>query len=336
MAVGLMAEAPDTPLRRDFTPMATEMYVYESASIDSKKIKLVPTGRRIPYRAHPTNEVWIYIDDDKSDTHGWAISSGGYFDGYVESSPEDAQAALDYAIRNLEYNSDFGKISEDYDKGIDEAISGQRNFSPTPPGEGFLKWMIIISVLLTFYVLAMALSNSWLRFGSFALLATSVLELIYSLLPDVYKSFSDNALFGLFLIFLLQIGAYLVAFKKVRIIKNSYPPARLLTFISMAIFALCSAIAIFQVGIAAILAAAVGGVINILVGIVVIIAVYGLCRDGFSSKGGASDSSDGNRRKNTGCDTCRWYRNPGLAAEDRYCHFGYPHCHNGCSYHQDN
>lgn len=319
---------PQTPLSRPFTAVAKNMSIYKSTSIEGKVIGTIPTEVELSFRESNEYEHWIYIDDTKHNVHGWVLDYGGYYGDKTNRDPDNSayQNALDYACTTLGYNPEAfkrqGYASTTCDNGETHVYSSETTW------DKFLKWVIIILIGLGLLTAWMPVLPWPLKNNSFWYLAAAgVAEIIYSLHYTVFHSYGDNSLFSLFVTGLVQALALLFAFR----IGRSRPEWG--GWLSMAGMTTVLITISCVRGIGTMLASIAGGILNILIGCVVLVVIYAFIKDDDKSSG-RSSSEDSERKEDYSCDTCHYYKNPGLSAGERYCSRGFNGgCETNCTYH---
>lgn len=194
-----------------------------------------------------------------------------------------------------------------YDEDLDEAISskifsGSAMSGSAPTGlRKLLKWLIIIGTVLLFYGYAMSIPVKktlkkpvWRKI----LVALAGFDLLYVLLPGAFSNFGRSSIFGLELLAAVQCVIVYLMFKHDRNNRKA-----VLLFIAVILFG--AVVCISAVGIKGIFTSLIGGLINLAVGVVVLIALYGIYNDGFDSSGSSSASDDEEpRKRNTATDRC--------------------------------
>lgn len=188
-----------------------------------------------------------------------------------------------------------------YDEDLDEAISSKIFSGSAPTGlRKLLKWLIIIGTVLLFYGYAMSIPVKktlkkpvWRKI----LVALAGLDLLYVLLPGAFSNFGSSSIFDLEILVAVQCVIVYLMFKHDRNNRKA-----VLLFIAVILFG--AVVCISTVGIKGIFTSLIGGLINLAVGVVVLIALYGIYNDGFDSSGSSSDSGDEEPRKRNTTDAC--------------------------------
>ncbi len=322
---------PATPLGWPFTAVVKDLKLYDSASIDGKTIGTVPPEVELAFRESEESEHWIYIDDGDRGVHGWCLDWGGFYGDDSNRDPDVSayQNALDYAYVTLGHNpkayqrddsavcdydgeadeaaADAGSsVDAGYDDALDKAVASKasvRKYSSENGWDRFMKWVIIILVgigLLTAWcpVLPQPFKGNAYRY----LAAAGVAEIIYSLHWSVYASYGSNQLFSMFILGLVQILALLFA-------RHSSSVSRWGGWVSAAGMVTALVTATIVNGIGTILSSIVGGILNLVVGCVVLTVIYAFFKDGIDGSGSSDSSSDGDTPKRNGtfdgcCDNC--------------------------------
>lgn len=323
---------PATPLGWPFTAVVKDLKLYDSASIDGKTIGTVPSEVELAFRESEESEHWIYIDDGDRGVHGWCLDWGGFYGDDSNRDPDVSayQNALDYAYVTLGHNPkayqrddsavcDYDEEADEtaaepgssvdagYDDALDKAVASKasgRKYSSENGWDRFMKWVIIILVgigLLTAWcpVLPQPFKGNAYRY----LAAAGVAEIIYSLHWSVYASYGSNQLFSMFILGLVQILALLFA-------RHSSSVSRWGGWVSAAGMATVAITVTLVNGIGTILSSIVGGILNLVVGCVVLTVIYAFFKDGINDSGRrSSDSSSGDTPKRNGtfdgcCDNC--------------------------------
>lgn len=323
---------PATPLGWPFTAVVKDLKLYDSASIDGKTIGTVPPEVELAFRESEESEHWIYIDDGDRGVHGWCLDWGGFYGDDSNRDPDVSayQNALDYAYVTLGHNpkayqrddsavcdydeeadeaaADAGSsVDAGYDDALDKAVASKasgRKYSSENGWDSFMKWVIIILIgigVLTawFPVLPEPFKDN----AYWYLAAAGVAEIIYSLHWSVYASYGSNQLFSMFILGLVQILGLLFA-------RHSSPAPRWCRWVSVAGMATVAITVTLVNGIGTILSSIVGGILNLVVGCVVLTVVYAFFKDGIDDSGRrSSDSSSGDTPKRNGtfdgcCDNC--------------------------------
>lgn len=189
-----------------------------------------------------------------------------------------------------------------YDEELDKAISSKIFSGSSPAGlRKLLKWLIIIGTVLLFYGYAMSIPVKktlkkpvWRKI----LVALVGLDLLYVLLPGAFSNFGSSSIFDLEILVAVQCVIVYLMFKHDRNNRKA-----VLLFIAVILFG--AVVCISTVGIKGIFTSLIGGLINLAVGVVVLIALYGIYNDGFDSSGSSSDSGDEEpRKRDTAFDPC--------------------------------
>ncbi|MGN1233407.1 MAG: hypothetical protein ACI4UJ_08195 [Candidatus Cryptobacteroides sp.] len=189
-----------------------------------------------------------------------------------------------------------------YDEELDEAISSKIFSGSASTGlRKLLKWLIIIGTVLLFYGYAMSIPEKktlkkpvWRKI----LLALAGLDLFYVLLPGAFSNFGSSSIFDLELLVAVQCVIVYLMFKHDRNNRKA-----VMLFIAVILFG--AVVCISKVGIKGVFTSLIGGLINLAVGVVVLIALYGIYNDGFDSSGSSPDSDDDEpRERNTAFDRC--------------------------------
>ncbi|MGM9741251.1 MAG: hypothetical protein ACI3ZP_11665 [Candidatus Cryptobacteroides sp.] len=183
--------------------------------------------------------------------------------------------------------------------------SGSAVSGSVPAGlRKLLKWLIIIGTVLLFLGYAMSIPEKktlkkpvWRKI----LVALAGLDLLYVLLPGAFSNFGSSSIFDLEILVAVQCLAVYLMFKHDRNNRKA-----VMLFIAVVLFG--AVVCISKVGIKGIFTSLIGGLLNLAVGVVVLIALYGIYNDGFDSSGSSSDSGDEEpRKRNTtdpGCFNC--------------------------------
>lgn len=315
---------PATPLGWPFTAVVKDLKLYDSASIDGKTIGTVPPEVELAFRESEESEHWIYIDDGDRGVHGWCLDWGGFYGDNSNRDPDVSayQNALDYAYVTLGHNpkayqrddssvcdydeeadeaaADAGSsVDAGYDDALDKAVASKasgRKYSSENGWDKFMKWVIIIligigALTACFPVLPWPFKNNSYRY----LAAAGVAEIIYSLHWSVYASYGSNQLFSMFILGLVQIFGLLA--------RHRSPAARWCKWVSVAGMATALVTAIAVNGIGTILASIAGGILNIVVGCVVLTLVYAFFKDGIDGSSGSGSDDETHKRNGTfdGC-----------------------------------
>ncbi|MGM9790762.1 MAG: hypothetical protein ACI3Y9_10755 [Candidatus Cryptobacteroides sp.] len=189
-----------------------------------------------------------------------------------------------------------------YDEDLDEAISSKIFSGSVPAGlRKLLKWLIIIGTVLLFFGFAMSIPEKktlrkpvWRKI----LVALACLDLLYVLLPGAFSNFGRSSIFDLELLVAVQCIIVYLMFKHDRNNRKA-----IMLFIAVVLFG--AVVCISKVGIKGIFTSLIGGLLNLAVGAVVLIALYGIYNDGFDSSGSSSDSGDEEpRKRDTAFDPC--------------------------------
>lgn len=188
-----------------------------------------------------------------------------------------------------------------YDEELDKAISSKIFSGSAPTGlRKLLKWLIIIGTVLLFYGYAMSIPVKktlkkpvWRKI----LVALAGLDLLYVLLPGAFSNFGSSSIFDLELLVAVQCIIVYLMFKHDRNNRKA-----IMLFIAVVLFG--AVVCISKVGIKGIFTSLIGGLLNLAVGAVVLIALYGIYNDGFDSSGSSSDSDDEEPRKRNTTDPC--------------------------------
>ena len=129
-------------------------------------------------------------------------------------------------------------------------------------------------------------------------MALAGLDLLYVLLPGAFSNFGRSSIFDLELLVAVQCIIVYLMFKHDRNNRKA-----IMLFIAVVLFG--AVVCISTVGIKGIFTSLIGGLINLAVGVVVLIALYGIYNDGFDSSGSSSTSDDDEpRERNTATDPC--------------------------------
>lgn len=196
-----------------------------------------------------------------------------------------------------------GCYDEELDKAISSKIfSGSAVSGSVPAGlRKLLKWLIIIGTVLLFFGFAMSIPEKktlrkpvWRKI----LVALAGLDLLYVLLPGAFSNFGSSSIFDLELLVAVQCIIVYLMFKHDRNNRKA-----IMLFIAVVLFG--AVVCISKVGIKGIFTSLIGGLLNLAVGAVVLIALYGIYNDGFDSSGSSSTSDDDEpRERNTATDPC--------------------------------
>ena len=196
-----------------------------------------------------------------------------------------------------------GCYDEELDKAISSKIfSGSAVSGSVPAGlRKLLKWLIIIGTVLLFFGFAMSIPEKktlkkpvWRKI----LVALAGLDLLYVLLPGAFSNFGSSSIFDLELLVAVQCVIVYLMFKHDRNNRKA-----IMFFIAVVLFG--AVVCISKVGIKGIFTSLIGGLLNLAVGAVVLIALYGIYNDGFDSSGSSSDSGDEEpRKRDTAFDPC--------------------------------
>lgn len=323
---------PATPLGWPFTAVVKDLKLYDSASIDGKTIGTVPPEVELAFRESEESEHWIYIDDGDRGVHGWCLDWGGFYGDDSNRDPDVSayQNALDYAYVTLGHNPkayqrddssvcDYDEEADEtaaepgspvdagYDDALDNAVASKasgRKYTSESGWDRFMKWVIIILigigvVIAWFPVLPEPFKDN----AYWYLAAAGVAEIIYSLHWSVYASYGSNQLFSMFILGLVQILGLLFA-------RHSSPAPRWCRWVSVAGMTTVAITVTLVNGIGTILSSIVGGILNLVVGCVVLTVIYAFFKDGIDDSGRrSSDSSSGDTPKRNGtfdgcCDNC--------------------------------
>lgn len=334
-ALAVETGCPPTPLGWPFTAVVKDLKLYDSASIDGKVIGTVPPDVELAFRESEESLHWIYIDDMDRRVHGWCLDWGGFYGDSSNRDPDVStyQAPLDYAYVTLGYNPkayqrddsavcDYDEEADDaaaeagssvdagYDDALGNAVASKasgRKYTSENGWDRFMKWMIIILIgvgVLTawFPVLPEPFKDN----AYWYLAAAGVAEIIYSLHWSVYASYGSNQLFRMFILGLVQILGLLFA-------RHSSPAPRWCRWISVAGMATVVITATIVNGIGTILSSIVGGILNLVVGCVVLTVIYAFFKDGIGGSGGRSSAGEADSpRKHDGtfdgcCDNCLFW-----------------------------
>lgn len=316
---------PATPLGWPFTAVVKDLKLYDSASIGGKAVGTVPPEVELAFRESEESEHWIYIDDGDRGVHGWCLDWGGFYGDNSNRDPDVSayQNALDYAYVTLGHNpkayqredgavcdydgeadeavAEAGSAADaDYDDALDKAVASKasgRKYSSENGWDKFMKWVIIIligigALTACFPVLPWPFKNNSYRY----LAAAGVAEIIYSLHWSVYASYGSNQLFSMFILGLVQIFGLLA--------RHRSPAARWCKWVSVAGMATALVTAIAVNGIGTILASIAGGILNIVVGCVVLTLVYAFFKDGIDGSGSSAGEADSTPKRNGTFDGC--------------------------------
>lgn len=323
---------PSTPLGWPFTAVVKDLKLYDSASIEGKVIGTVPPEVELAFRESEESEHWIYIDDGDRGVHGWCLDWGGFYGDDSNRDPDVSayQNTLDYAYVTLGHNPkayqrddsavcDYDEEADEtaaepgspvdagYDDALDKAVASKasgRKYTSESGWDRFMKWVIIILigigvVTAWFPVLPEPFKDN----AYWYLAAAGVAEIIYSLHWSVYASYGSNQLFSMFILGLVQILGLLFA-------RHSSPAPRWCRWVSVAGMATVAITVTLVNGIGTILSSIVGGILNLVVGCVVLTVIYAFFKDGIDDSGRrSSDSSSGDTPKRNGtfdgcCDNC--------------------------------
>ena len=331
-ALAVETGCPSTPLGWPFTAVVKDLKLYDSASIEGKVIGTVPPEVELAFRESDESLHWIYIDDADHRVHGWCLDWGGFYGDSSNRDPDVSayQNTLDYAYVTLGHNpkayqrddssvcdydeeadeaaAEAGSAADaDYDDALDKAVASKasgRKYSSENGWDKFMKWVIIILIgigVLTawFPVLPEPFKDN----AYWYLAAAGVAEIIYSLHWFVYASYGSNQLFSMFILGLVQILGLLFA-------RHSSPAPRWCRWVSVAGMTTVAITVTLVNGIGTILSSIVGGILNLVVGCVVLTVIYAFFKDGIDDSGRrSSDSSSGDTPKRNGtfdgcCDNC--------------------------------
>lgn len=323
---------PATPLGWPFTAVVKDLKLYDSASIEGKVIGTVPPEVELAFRESDESLHWIYIDDADHRVHGWCLDWGGFYGDSSNRDPDVSayQNTLDYAYVTLGHNPkayqrddsavcDYDEEADEtaaepgspvdagYDDALDNAVASKasgRKYTSESGWDRFMKWVIIILigigvVTAWFPVLPEPFKDN----AYWYLAAAGVAEIIYSLHWSVYASYGSNQLFSMFILGLVQILGLLFA-------RHSSPAPRWCRWVSVAGMTTVAITVTLVNGIGTILSSIVGGILNLVVGCVVLTVIYAFFKDGIDDSGRrSSDSSSGDTPKRNGtfdgcCDNC--------------------------------
>ncbi len=331
-ALAVETGCPSTPLGWPFTAVVKDLKLYDSASIEGKVIGTVPPEVELAFRESEESEHWIYIDDGDRGVHGWCLDWGGFYGDSSNRDPDVSayQNTLDYAYVTLGHNPkayqrddsavcDYDEEADEtaaepgspvdagYDDALDNAVASKasgRKYTSESGWDRFMKWVIIILigigvVTAWFPVLPEPFKDN----AYWYLAAAGVAEIIYSLHWSVYASYGSNQLFSMFILGLVQILGLLFA-------RHSSPAPRWCRWVSVAGMTTVAITVTLVNGIGTILSSIVGGILNLVVGCVVLTVIYAFFKDGIDDSGRrSSDSSSGDTPKRNGtfdgcCDNC--------------------------------
>lgn len=316
---------PVTPLEHPFTAVVKNLKLYDSASINGKVIGTVPAEVELSFRESDESEHWIYIDDADHSIHGWCLDWGGFYGDKSNRDPDTSvyQDELDYAYTTLGYNPkayqregsaicDYdeeadGAVDAGYDNAIDKAVTSKKarkGYASESDWDRFMKWVVIILVVIgTVTAWCPVLPRPFKGNTYWFLAATGVAEIIYSIHYSVFATYGSNQLFSMFILGLVQILGLLFA----RRIKCK---PRWGAWVSVAGMATAFTTAVLVNGIGSILASIAGGILNIVIGCVVLTVIYAFFKDGFDDSGrrpssaGSDDTPKRNGTSDGCCDNC--------------------------------
>ena len=246
----------------------------------------------------------FYSDESCTAIADKGITAGNSF--WIDDVPEGDVICFEFAGRKVfvprsEVTITLDGADECLDEELDNAISSKiRSVSASSLLRKLLKWLIIIGTVILFCGCVMGIPEKKLKKPLWRkmLLSLAGLDLLYVLLPGAFSNFGHSSLFSLELLAALQCIIIYLAFRHDR---NSRKAAILF----LAVIIIGAAICIFQVGIGQIFSSFIGGLINLVVGAVVLTALYGIFNDGFDSGRSSPDSSDDEpRRRDTASDAC--------------------------------
>lgn len=323
---------PATPLGWPFTAVVKDLKLYDSASIEGKVIGTVPPEVELAFRESDESLHWIYIDDADHRVHGWCLDWGGFYGDDSNRDPDVSayQNALDYAYVTLGHNPkayqrddsavcDYDEEADEtaaepgspvdagYDDALDNAVASKasgRKYTSESGWDRFMKWVIIILigigvVTAWFPVLPEPFKDN----AYWYLAAAGVAEIIYSLHWSVYASYGSNQLFSMFILGLVQILGLLFA-------RHSSPAPRWCRWVSVAGMTTVAITVTLVNGIGTILSSIVGGILNLVVGCVVLTVIYAIFKDKDDNSGARSSAGeDASAPKRNGtfdgcCDNC--------------------------------
>ena len=244
----------------------------------------------------------FYSDESCTAIADKGITAGNSF--WIDDVPEGDVIGFEYGGRKVFVPRSEVTITLDgadvcYDEELDKAISSKiRSGSASSLLRKLLKWLIIIGTVFLLFGYVMGIPEMKKPLWRKILLSLAGLDLLYVLLPGAFSNFGHSSLFSLELLAALQCIIIYLAFRHDR-------SSRKAAILFLAVIIIGAAICIFQVGIRQIFSSFIGGLINLVVGAVVLTALYGIFNDGFDSGGSSPDSSDDEpRRRDTASDAC--------------------------------
>lgn len=320
----------DTPLDYPFTAVVDNLELRESPDIESKVLGTLPTSVKLHYRKHEKSRAWILVDDTKRNIHGWVLCDGGYFGNTMEQDYEFYASTVDYTKIQLGYNPHI--YDEESDSDIDNAIRQKYQRQYASERSSFENILIYIILILTgisaltawMPVLPQPLKDNALWYLS----ALGVAEIILAINYPVFHTFSEKTYLNMYLVAAVQIFAMLMA----RNHKQWKP--RFGRYVSIAGMIAVGIASIATSGASLVLGSLIGGVLNILIGIIICIAIYAFFKDGLDSPKSSRRGNDENDTKQDySCSTCDYLRDAVLGGDAEYCRFGHQTTNYDCPYH---
>ncbi|MCF0173529.1 MAG: hypothetical protein HUJ91_07390 [Bacteroidales bacterium] len=284
----------------EYVVRATTLEIFEEASIASKVIGQFKCGDN-PHVTVNNLDIPMYQVRLNNGKLGYICSAGTrvagdlppqYTDGTPQEYDEDVSASKEFmktdpATMNSKdgyYTGEFVDMPDDYGQaapmGVKERLQERAN--DTRWIIRLLKWTAIILLVVLFF----SIYVHWDNVLFWGLIVLGIVETLYVLMPGALgrKIFSQEIFFVIQL-FLLLCGRLM-----------GMTPKRKTAMIVNLVFLVASLIiAICKVGIYNAFASAVGGILNLLVGALVGLAIYGMVKDADqpSSPSKSKDEWDG-------------------------------------------
>lgn len=328
-SAGAVADV-STPLDYPFTAVVDNLELRETPDIDNKVIGTVPAGVKLHFKKHGQSRAWILIDDTKQGVRGWALCSGGYFGDTMEQDYDFYASTLDYTKIQLGLNPhiyDEESDCEDNDAAIKQKY--QRHYaSERSTAENVLIYIIIIltgiSALTAWMpVLPQPLKNNALWY----LTALGIAEIILAIDYPVFHTFSEKTYLNMYLVAAIQLFAMMMT----RTQKKWRP--RFGRYVSIAGMIAVGISSIATSGVSLVIGSLIGGVLNVLIGIIVCIAIYAFFKDGLDSPRGSRGGNDDGKKQDYSCSTCSYLCDEVLGGEAEYCQFGHHVRESDCPWH---
>ena len=248
----------------------------------------------------------FYSDESCTKIADRGITIGNSF--WIDDVPEGDVIGFEFAGKKVYVPRSEVRITLEgadgcYDEDLDEAISSKIFSGSAPTGlRKLLKWLIIIGTVLLFFGYGMSIPEKktlkksvWRKI----LVALAGLDLLYVLLPGAFSNLGRSSIFDMEILVAVQCIIVYLMFKHDRNNRKA-----VMSFIAVVLFG--AVVCISKVGIKVIFSSLIGGLINLAVGVVVLIALYGIFNDGFDSSGSSSDSDEDekSRKRNPAFDPC--------------------------------